>query len=240
VSRRVITGSIFRCMPRWEEGSRERLQQAAVDLFEEQGFEHTTAVQIAERARVTTRTFFRYFADKQDVLFADEDLLRATLVQKVLEATDIAEPLQAVTRVLAEFNWEGLASRESLRRREAMIASTPYLLERELIKQHQMADELGSALHHQGVDLERARLAAHVGALVFRTAYRQWLEGDDDVDLAAATDTALSSLAAIVPPNDSTRRDTSPAAKEESAEPKLGRPRRKRARGSADSGSKRR
>jgi AcrR family transcriptional regulator len=198
-------------MPRWEQGSKERLQQAAIELFEEQGFEDTSAVQIARRARVTTRTFFRYFADKQEVLFADEDTLRAALVQKILQATDVAEPLQAVTRTLAEFDWEGLASRESLRRREAMIASTPYLLERELIKQHHMADESASALHQHGVDSEVAGLAAQVGVLAFRKAYRNWLEGDDDADLAATADTVMTLLAAIVPTSASTtRREAQP------------------------------
>ena len=112
-------------MPRWEHGSKERLQQAAIELFEEQGFDDTSAVQIAKRARVTSRTFFRYFSDKQEVLFADEDMLHAALVQEIRQSADISEPLQTVTRVLAGFDWEGLASRASLRRREAMIASTP-------------------------------------------------------------------------------------------------------------------
>jgi AcrR family transcriptional regulator len=186
-------------MPRWAQGSKERLQQAAMELFEEQGFEDTTAVQIAKRARVTTRTFFRYFADKQDVLFADEHMLRAALVQEVLQAADVAAPLQAVTQGLAGFDWDGLGSRESLRRREALIASTPRLLERELIKQHQMADEFGSVLLRRGVDPEVAGLAAHVGVHVFRTAYLHWLEDEDDADLASTTETAMSLLATIAP-----------------------------------------
>ncbi|WNG83459.1 TetR family transcriptional regulator [Mycobacterium sp. ITM-2016-00316] len=170
-----------------------------MELFEEQGFEDTTAVQIAKRARVTTRTFFRYFSDKKEVLFADEDMLRAALVQEMLHTTDVAEPLEAVTHMLAGFNWEGLASRDSLRRREAMIASTPYLRERELVKQHQMADEFGSALHQRGVDPDIAELAAHVGVQIFRTAYRQWLEHRDETDLRAATNSVVSLLATIVP-----------------------------------------
>ena len=183
-------------MPRWEQGSKERLQQAAMELFEEQGFEDTTAVQIAKRARVTTRTFFRYFADKQEVLFADEDMLRAALVRDVAQAAEVAAPLQAVTQCLAGFDWESLGSRESLRRREVMIASTPCLLERELIKQHQMADEFGSVLLRRGVDPDVAGLAAHVGVHVFRSAYRQWLEDGDD--LVSATETVMSRLATIV------------------------------------------
>src|ERR1700716_804518 len=122
-----------------------------MELFEEQGFEDTSAVQIAKRARVTTRTFFRYFSDKQEVLFVDADMLCAALVQEILQATDVVEPLQAVTRTLAGFNWESLASRESQRRRDALIASNPYLLQRDLIKQQQMADGFSSALHQRGV-----------------------------------------------------------------------------------------
>lgn len=199
-------------MPRWEHGSKERLQQAAIELFEEQGFDDTSAVQIAKRARVTSRTFFRYFSDKQEVLFADEDMLHAALVQEIRQSADISEPLQTVTRVLAGFDWEGLASRASLRRREAMIASTPYLRERELNKQHQMADEFTGALCARGVDPEIARLAADVGIQVFRSAYRQWLAVGNKADLPTVTDNVMTRLAAIVPTNASPRRGKASAA----------------------------
>jgi AcrR family transcriptional regulator len=79
LSRRVIV-AIASLHARWEHGSEDRLKQAAMELFDEQGFENTSAVQIAKRARVTTRTFFRYFSDKQSILFIDADLLRTALV----------------------------------------------------------------------------------------------------------------------------------------------------------------
>lgn len=190
-----------------------------MELFEEQGFEDTSAVQIAKRARLTTRTFFRYFADKQEVLFAGEEMLRAALVQDILHATDTAEPFRAVTRILAEYDWEGLGPRESLRRREAMIASTPYLRERELIKQHQMADDFSTALfHHHGVDPELADLAAHVGVSVFRSAYRQWLAADDNAELATTTETAVSLLAGLVPSKATTTRRKAPSSKRKAAD----------------------
>src|SRR5437762_2195357 len=99
-------------MPRWEEGSEQRMKQAAMELFEEQGFEATSAVQIAERARVTTRTFFRYFPDKEEILFADADLLNEALVQELLQTPDLTQPIQAVIRTLAGYDWEALGSRE--------------------------------------------------------------------------------------------------------------------------------
>ena len=60
-------------MPRWELGSADRLKAATMALFAEKGVEETSVVEIAQRARVTTRTFFRYFPDKRDVLFAESD-----------------------------------------------------------------------------------------------------------------------------------------------------------------------
>ncbi|WP_006247133.1 TetR family transcriptional regulator [Mycolicibacterium tusciae] len=220
----------LRCMPRWEHGSKERLQQAAIELFEEQGFEDTSAVQIAKRARVTTRTFFRYFSDKQEVLFADEEMLHAALVQEIRQTADISEPLQTVTRILAAYDWEGLASRESLRRREAMIASTPYLRERELNKQHQMADEFSNALHARGVDPEIAALAADVGIQVFRSAYRQWLAVDKKTDLATMTDTVMTLLTSIVPAKATATRKKASAAqrKKPDSTPQRRRPARPR------------
>jgi AcrR family transcriptional regulator len=191
-------------MPRWEHGSEERLKQAAMALFDEQGFQNTSAVQIAERARVTTRTFFRYFPDKQAILFVDAERLSAALVQKILDAPDVAEPLRAVVQALGGFDWLGLGSRESQRRRDAMIASHSDLLERELIKQQQMADEFSGALQQRGIDPDSAELAARVGIEVFRTAYRQWLASEDDRDLATTIETAMSILATIVPASPST------------------------------------
>jgi AcrR family transcriptional regulator len=186
-------------MPRWEHGSEERLKQAAMELFDEQGFENTSAVQIAQRARVTTRTFFRYFPDKQSILFVDADLLRTTLLQGIHDAPDVTEPLGVVTRVMAEFDWEGLGPRESQRRRDTMITSNPELLERELNKQWQMAEAFCDALRGRGVESQVAELAARVGIQVFQTAYRRWLGADDQTDLATIVASSMSSLAEIVP-----------------------------------------
>jgi AcrR family transcriptional regulator len=186
-------------MPRWEQGSEERMKQAAMELFEEQGFEATSAVQIAQRARVTTRTFFRYFPDKEEILFADANLLNKALVEELLQTPDLTQPLEAVTRTLAGYDWAKLGSRDTLRLRGRMIASNPQLLERDLIKQHQMADGFRRALCDRGVDPDIAELAARTGSQIFRTAYRKWLDGNDQADLTTITETVLSLLATIVP-----------------------------------------
>ncbi|TQS43453.1 TetR family transcriptional regulator [Cryptosporangium phraense] len=186
-------------MPRWEHGSADRLKQAAMELFEEQGFDATSAVQIADRARVTTRTFFRYFPDKEEVLFADAEALNEALTQKLLQTPDVAKPLPAILRTLAGYDWASLGPLDVQRRRAALIASDPLLLERDLVKQQQLADGFRNALSRRGVDPEVAELAANTATQVFRIAYRQWLDGNGDPTLAAATDTAMSLLATIVP-----------------------------------------
>jgi AcrR family transcriptional regulator len=187
-------------VPRWEKGSEERLTAAALQLFGEQGFENTSIVEIARRARVTDRTFFRYFSDKREVLFADADDLRAALVEGVLRAPHIADPLRVVVLVLAQYDWEGLAPRPSLRERHAVIAANPELLERDLIKQHVMVGEFADALVGRGVDEGVARIAARVGIQVFLTAYERWLDAaEGDGDLRAISDDLLSTLQAIMP-----------------------------------------
>jgi AcrR family transcriptional regulator len=189
-----------RPVPRWEQGSEERLTAAALRLFREQGFENTSVVEIARRARVTNRTFFRYFSDKREVLFADADELRAALVEGVLRAPHTADPLRVVVLTLAHHDWEGLAPRRSLRERHAVIAANPELLERDLIKQHVMAAEFADALTRRGVDEGVARLAARVGIQVFLTAYERWLDAaEGDEDLVAVSDDVLSTLRAIMP-----------------------------------------
>lgn len=194
----VIT-AIVRTVPRWEQGSEERLVVAALELFREQGFEATSVVEIARRARVTNRTFFRYFPDKREVLFADADALRATLVEGLLRASDVADPLRVVVRVLSAVDWEGLAPRSSLRERQAVIAASPELRERDLMKQDAMAVAAAGALAQRGVDEAVARLAARVGIQVFATAYERWLDNAEDEDLSTIGEELLSRLGAMTP-----------------------------------------
>ncbi len=187
-------------MPRWEHGSEERLRKAAMELFEEQGFEKTSVGEIAERARVTNRTFFRYFTDKREVLFGGSDKIRAALVDKIHQLPDVAEPLEAVTRILMEFNWKSLGSREIQRQRQAVIAANPELLERDLMKHHNVAASFAEALRERGVDADIAQLAARVGLQTFFTAYELWLSAGNEEELVTIGERVVSLVATMVPP----------------------------------------
>lgn len=88
-------------MGRWQPGARERLEQAALDLFLEQGFNETTVPQITARAGLTTRTFFRYFADKREVLFAHEELVPSQVADLMAGAPPSLTPMELITERLA-------------------------------------------------------------------------------------------------------------------------------------------
>ncbi|MGI3781294.1 MAG: TetR family transcriptional regulator, partial [Janthinobacterium lividum] len=87
-------------MVRWEPGAQERLQAAALDLYACRGFEQTTAADIASSVGLTERTFFRYFADKREVLFAGQEHFRQVFLDGVAAAPEDASALDAVASAL--------------------------------------------------------------------------------------------------------------------------------------------
>src|SRR6478735_12019057 len=88
------------CMGRWEPNARGRLEQAALELYVERGFEQTTVADIAARAGLTERTFFRHFADKREVLFSGAGALQELLVSTVAAAPDSMAPIDAVAAAI--------------------------------------------------------------------------------------------------------------------------------------------
>jgi AcrR family transcriptional regulator len=119
-------------MPRWESDAQGRLERAALELFETQGFERTTVAQIARTAGLTERSFYRYFPDKREVLFAGKEL-EDRLVAQVEAADPGLTPIEALLTALGTAD-EVFRSREFLLRRVRVIAASPALAERDLIK----------------------------------------------------------------------------------------------------------
>lgn len=187
-------------MPRWEPGSRERLQTAALELFAEQGFEKTTVLDITARAGVTRRTFFRHFPDKREVLFSGgvTDLPETTLVAGVAEADDGLMPMQMIVSAIAGYDWDALGPRPRQRQRHAVILANPELLERELIKHEAAAVALTEALRQRGFDNCEARLAADIGIAVFRSAYDRWLNAGDGTGMSQIIEDVLAVLRTTV------------------------------------------
>jgi AcrR family transcriptional regulator len=162
-------------MVRWEPDSRGRLEQAALALFDERGFDSTTVAEIAARAGLTERTFFRYFADKREVLFWGAGRLQELLVSAVANAPASAPPIDAVAVALEAAGALLQERRESARQRQAVIAANAELRERELIKLASLASALADALRRRGVRDPAATLTAEAGIAVFRVAVERWI-----------------------------------------------------------------
>jgi AcrR family transcriptional regulator len=184
-------------MGRWKPGAQGRLEEAAVALFAERGFEDTTVAAIAERAGLTKRTFFRYFADKREVLFSGSGYLEELFVRAVTEAPDDATPLDAIGAGLDAMGDLFEQGGDWPRRRQAIIVANPELQERELIKMARLASAGAAALRERGVAEPAASLAAQAGIAVLRIAFEQWTEGPEGQDLKQLLHDSLVALKTV-------------------------------------------
>lgn len=167
-------------MTRWEPDARDRLERAALELFAEQGFAQTTVPQITKRAGLTTRSFFRHYADKREVLFRGDDEIPATI------ATLMASRPPGLSLMdLIIWGDETMArnvlghQRDYLKARHAIIETDTGLKERELRKQNALAEAIAHALSDQGLDPLTATLAGKVATTISSTAVERWLEATD-------------------------------------------------------------
>ena len=171
----VISARIT-CVPRWEPDARARLVQAALDLFEERGYDETTVAEIAERAGLTKRTFFRYFIDKREVLFWGADADGDVFTRAILSAPHSAPALDAVALGFDAFARMLEGQGEVALRRIRIVRASPELSERQLIKFSSMSSAASLALRSRGVNGAVADLAAETAMTVFRVATSRWLE----------------------------------------------------------------
>ena len=186
-------------MVRWEPGAGERLHRAALELFVEQGFAETTVPQITARAGLTTRTFFRHFADKREVLFAGEDELPTVVARVFAGAAPGASALDVVVEGLATVvapRFDGLHGYLTTRR--AIVESDEGLRERELRKLSVLREAALQGFRDRGLAELEAELAAHVAVTLFDVSLRRWLDEDGERALSAVvleTARAFRSLA---------------------------------------------
>ncbi|CAH0226696.1 hypothetical protein SRABI76_02647 [Microbacterium oxydans] len=152
-----------------------------MDLFEEQGFAGTTVPQIAAAADLTTRTFFRHFADKRDVLFLrDREFPQA--VSDFMEAVPAESTGMAAVRAGLTAACRGLQDwRRPIARRRTIIRSEPALHERDLLRSHHLAGAIEASLLQRGADPRRAHTSAALAVTCFDLAMDRWLEGPADL-----------------------------------------------------------
>ena len=182
-------------MSRWEPDARGRLEQAALELYFERGFEQTTVADIAERAGLTERTFFRYFADKREVLFGAS--LQGLLVTTLAATPESSTSIDAIAAALEAAGALLQTRREFALHRQAVIAANPGLRERELIKLASLAAAMAGALRERGVGDPAASLAAEAGIAVFRIAFERWVNDPTEPDLPHLVRESLAQLKAV-------------------------------------------
>jgi AcrR family transcriptional regulator len=184
-------------MGRWEPDAQGRMIRAAMELFAERGFDQTTAGDIAERAGVTERTFFRHFSDKREVLFDGSGTMQRTAYEAIVGAPADLSPLDAALAGMVAAAGLLRDRRDHAVRRSQIVAANPSLHERELLKLAAMADAAAKALHERGVDEPAASLAAHSAVTVFHIAFDRWVSTDEPPDFADCITDAAAALRAL-------------------------------------------
>jgi len=192
----VIT--YHRAMGRWEPDARGRLAKAAMALYAEQGFEQTTVAEIAARAGLTERTFFRHFADKREVLFYGMEMMRDLLVRAVAAAPASATAMDAVGAAFEAAGSMLQENPERVRLRDAIVSANAELRERELTKLAAFAAAVAGALRDRGVPEPTASLTAETGVAVFKVAFARWVSEPGRPDLTKIFRESMAELRGVL------------------------------------------
>ncbi|MEU6218154.1 TetR family transcriptional regulator [Streptomyces sp. NPDC047022] len=186
-------------MGRWEPNARGRLADAALELYSERGFELTTVADIARRAGLTERTFFRHYADKREVLFSGAVPMQDLMTRAVADAPEAVAPVDALALGL-DAVCEAFTDdrREFSRRRQAVITANVELRERELVKLASMASALADTLRRRGVTEPAATLIAEAGVAVFKVGFERWISADEKREMAPLVRECLDGLKAVI------------------------------------------
>lgn len=184
-------------MARWQPGARDRMAVAAFELFHERGFEQTTVNDIAERAGVDKRTFYRHFGDKREALFTDGDQMRDFLVEAVREG-DPGAPFAAVLAAFDQAADKIFSDRLAFARtRQAVITTSSELAEREALKMESLVRAIADALTDTGTPETAAALAAQAGISVFRVAFSRWVADGNERTLTELLAEVAAELRAV-------------------------------------------
>ena len=187
-------------MARWDPDARGRLERAAFELFAEQGFAATTVPEITARAGLTTRTFFRYFADKREVFFAGDEIpdqarqLLATAPSDVDPVTLLEQGLRQVAAERFDGRWQ------EVRLRRDLVEADPSLRERNAKKRDDLVAVIRPGLVARGVDPVEAALLAELTVVVLHVALEAWLEQPTEQSMSDTVTTCFVRLRGVLSP----------------------------------------
>lgn len=174
---------------RKKQRTRDALLRTALELFTTQGYEHTTVDDIADAVDVSQRTFFRYFAGKEEAALALQDITVAHFLEAVRERPPHEAPMEALRQSVLE-SWdtlndviEAVVPIGLYLRMYQVVESTPVLLAAHLRRSVEIEEAIARILaEREGVDIDadpRPRLAVAVFGGVMRLTERQWSAGED-------------------------------------------------------------
>ena len=186
-------------MPRWKPDAQQRLQSAALELFAEKGYDGTTIAEIADRAGLEKRSFFRHFPDKREVLFSGGAALQDYLGRSLELQPSSASPWDAVIDALRRSGDLVAVDRELSRLRRGVIDQNAELREREVLKSAQLEAFLLDSLLGRGVELPGARVIARLASLVYERAFDAWLDSRTGETFVACVASAERELTRALP-----------------------------------------
>ncbi|CAM5232902.1 TetR family transcriptional regulator OS=Streptomyces tendae OX=1932 GN=GUR47_23745 PE=4 SV=1 [Streptomyces tendae] len=171
-------------MARWDPGAEQRLKRAALELYSEHGYDNVTVTDIAERAGLTRRSYFRYFPDKREVLFGGSERLPPALAEAVLAADPDTAPLTAVLDAMSQVGTQLVAQVQDTAERRAVIDASPELQERERTKAAAVTRAVRDALVRRQVEADTAELVAQLATVAFGNAFRHWIDAGGHTSFA--------------------------------------------------------
>ncbi|KPC58778.1 TetR/AcrR family transcriptional regulator [Streptomyces chattanoogensis] len=174
---------------RKKQRTRDALIRAALELFTEQGYDETTIDEIAEAVNVSQRTYFRYFANKEEVVFAVQEMVEARFLEELRERPAAEAPLTAL-RSAVMVAWDEIGSAiesvvpvELHMRSYRMIESTPALIAAHLRRSSDLEEQIARLIAgREGLDVDtdpRPRVVVAAFCGVMRVAGKVWGEGED-------------------------------------------------------------
>lgn len=181
-------------MARWDPGAEQRLRKAALELYAAHGYDAVTVNQIAEHAGLTRRSYFRYFPDKREVLFAGSERLPLAVLDALRAVDDDVRPWPAVLQAAVAVGELLIELAEDTDVRRAVIAASPELQERERTKLASVTAALRDGLAERGLSPEDATLMAQVGSAVFQNAFSRWIDRGGQQTFRSCLDAVVVSL----------------------------------------------
>ena len=177
---------------RWAPDARGRIERAAFELFFEQGYSATTIPQITARAGLTTRTFFRYFVDKREVIFGGDEI--PEMAGRLIAAAPLdLEPMEVIRLVLHDIaNRRFDGHREQMVIWRTIINDNDSLRDRDARKRADLVRTVRGAFIQRGEAALHATVLAELGVLVFQVALEEWVAGPESRSMANTVDDVIA------------------------------------------------